>query len=184
LKHWLQDSDRGEVEEANQVDKKKKKFPADLGPKLAFLSLLALILSSLSGVWFALLQNQPLYVSAGLSAFHLGIVLSLGQSFLPRHFSVWCHSTLLGITLACGKCCIIDRVFGHYFGIQFSDTQYKRLNTTLGINDIQHNETQHASVSAISDECCDYLNVMLSVVVVDLLFCQRPKICPMFLSFT
>ena len=83
--------------------KKTTKFSQDLGPKLAFMSLLALVLSSMSGVWFSLLQSQPIFVSGILSLLHLVVTLSLGQSFLPKHFSVWAHASLLGVALSCGE---------------------------------------------------------------------------------
>ena len=98
------DDGGGDDVQVEQDPTKTKKFPPDLGPKLAFLSLLALVLSSLSGVWFSLLQSQPVFVSATLSVFHLGLTLSLGQSFLPKHFSVWGYSALLGVALSCGEC--------------------------------------------------------------------------------
>ncbi len=38
---------------------------------------------------------------------------------------------------------------------------------TLGINNIQHNETQHISVERQYAGCHDYLNVMLSVIMLN-----------------
>ena len=82
--------------------KTSTRFDPELGTKLAFMSLLSLLLSSSSGIWLSLLSSQPIFVSLGLSVLHLGFSFSLGQSFLPRHFSVWAHASLLGLTLTSG----------------------------------------------------------------------------------
>ena len=89
--------------EVNDQDKSKSKFKPELGPKLAYMSLLALGLSSLSFTWFILLQSQPVFVYLGLTVIHLGLVFSLGKSFLPCHYSVWWHSCVLGIAVSSGN---------------------------------------------------------------------------------
>ena len=98
-----EDRDSNDEVSDEEPSKSAKKFKPELGSKLAYISLLALGLSSLSGIWVFLLQSQPMFVYLGLTLFHLGLGFSLGKSFLPCHFSVWVHASFLGVTLSSGN---------------------------------------------------------------------------------
>jgi hypothetical protein len=97
------DEDSTEDVSEEEESKSSKKFKPELGSKLAYTSLLALGLCSLSGTWFYLLQSQPMFVYLGLTVVHLALAFSLGKSFLPCHFSVWVHASFLGVTLSSGN---------------------------------------------------------------------------------
>ena len=97
-----QSEDNNYSDQASSEEDIKSKFKPELGQTLAYTSLFALGLTSVSGLWFFLLQSQPVYVYVGLTLFHLALAFSMGKSFLPCHYSVWFHASIIGVALSAG----------------------------------------------------------------------------------